>query len=483
MSGSKLPSCDFLGRSVVFRPGDDIFDVRALIDRSDKHVIVGLRYGDRTEKIPGNSYDYAFPANASISRPGSGTLRQSLVVETGSSLSRQFEAKAELSVNYAGVSVSGNASYSNRSSFKSDSMYGLWSLDQKTHSVFLDGDQTNNISDNFLQAVRNLPPWKPGDSSVRSQYQSFFRYWGTHYIKECFLGTRYQLRIVKEATSSDKKEEMSASIEAEYGSIVKAKGEVKSTAESAKYMRSCDTKCYVRGGEPTLAAKLADDPQDRTKFNAWAESRREGATDAIVNIRLEEFGTLLKNSSDQSHRRLGQQLSDAFNAVDMVTLEATLTMNAKRWSPANGEFSPVDARVWFSVSGPGISIDPISRQDCTLHEKTTTSFVANHSLSNDSLAGAMPIINYKEFVINCGINDTLGRYFPSGLPMSVRLKISGPASAGPVRFYFKTGCGEVSLCSPSQNPTFSVKKPDGKSFVEGAVELPNLLATGNYQAM
>ncbi|KAF4206729.1 hypothetical protein CNMCM8927_004502 [Aspergillus lentulus] len=456
------------GQSNHYNLRDDIFDVRSLLDRSDKHVIVGLKYGDRAEKIPGNPKDYVFPTNASISRPGSGTERQSLVVESGSTLSKEFEAKAELSVNYAGVSVSGSASYSQTSSFKSDSMYGLWSLDQKTHSIFLDGDQTSNISEDFLRAVRKLPSWKHDDSSVKSQYESFFRYWGTHYIKECYLGTRLWPRI------------------SEYGSIVKAKGEFKSTETSSKFMRSCDTKCYVRGGEATLAAKLADDPQDRTKFDAWVDSRKEGATDAIVNVRLEEFGTLLKNSSDESHQRLGQQLSDAFSSLDKVTIDATLTVHVKRWSPANGAFSPVDARVWFDVSGPRISIEPASRQGCTLHEQTRSSFVANFVLNSSRIVstlvgGANTLI--EEATKNAGLNDTLERYYPSGLPMSVRLKISGPASAGPVRFYFKTGCGEVTLRGSSQSSTFTIKKPDGRSFVEGVVVLPNLLATGDYEVV
>lgn len=32
---------------------------------------------------------------------------------------------------------------------------------------------------------------------VKSQHEPFFRYWATPYIKECYLGTWYQLRIVK----------------------------------------------------------------------------------------------------------------------------------------------------------------------------------------------------------------------------------------------------------------------------------------------
>ncbi|GFF60544.1 hypothetical protein IFM47457_05963 [Aspergillus lentulus] len=199
-------------------------------------------------------------------------------------------------------------------------------------------------------------------------------------------------------------------------------------------MRSCDTKCYVRGGEATVAAKLAGDPQDRTKFDAWVDSRKEGATDAIVNVRLEEFGTLLKNSSDESHQRLGQQLSDAFSSLDKVTIDATLTVHVKRWSPANGAFSPVDARVWFDVSGPRISIAPASRQGCTLHEQTTSSFVANFVLNSSQIVstlvgGANTLI--EETTKNAGLNDTLERYHPSGLPMPVRLQISGPASTKP----------------------------------------------------
>ncbi|GFG07134.1 hypothetical protein IFM61392_04702 [Aspergillus lentulus] len=255
---------------------------------------------------------------------------------------------------------------------------------------------------------------------------------------------------------------MTANIEAEYGSIVKAKGEVKSTEGVVKV--------YEIMRHQVLCPR----------------SRKEGATDAIVNVRLEEFGTLLKNSSDESHQRLGQQLSDAFSSLDKVTIDATLTVHVKRWSPANGAFSPVDARVWFDVSGPRISIDPASRQGCTLHEQTRSSFVANFVLNSSRIVstlvgGANTLI--EEATKNAGLNDTLERYYPSGLPMSVRLKISGPASAGPVRFYFKTGCGEVTLRGSSQSSTFTIKKPDGRSFVEGVVVLPNLLATGDYEVV
>ena len=89
----------------------------------------------------------------------------------------------------------------------------------------------------------------------------------------------------------------------------------------------------------------------------------------------------------------------------------------------------------------------------------------------------------KESLHQWGTKGLIERHQLAGLPMSVRLKISGPASAGPVRFYFKTRCGEVSLRCPSQNPTLSVNKQDGRSFIEGVVTLPNLLATGNYEAM
>ncbi|GAQ02957.1 hypothetical protein ALT_0278 [Aspergillus lentulus] len=394
MSSSMLASCDFLGRSIIFRPGDDIFDVSSLLDRSDKHVIVGLNYEDRTEKIPGNPKDY------------------------------EFEAKAELSVNYAGVSVSGSASYSQTSSFKSDSIYGLWSLDQKTHSIFLDGDQTSTISEDFRRA-----------------YKSFLGHWGTHYIKECYLGTRYLLRIVKKSESSDTKESMTANIEAEYGSIVKAKGEVKSTEASS--------------------------------------NRKDGATDAIVNVRLEEFGTLLKNKTARMN-----PISVWVNSCRMLSVPSIRCQGLG--FDAIIDTASVHHDIWFNVSGPRISIEPASRQGCTLHELTTSSYVANFALNSSNIVstlvgGADALI--EEATKFAGLNDTLERYHPLGLPMSVRLKISGLASAGPVRFYFKTGCGEVTLRGSSQSSSSTIKMPDGRSFVEGVVVLPKLLATGDYEVV
>ncbi|KAF5858729.1 hypothetical protein ETB97_003838 [Aspergillus alliaceus] len=184
-----------------------------------------------------------------MSRLGSKSLMQDLLVEYGSLLPKDFEAKAELSYNYAWVTVMGNSSYNYTSSFKSDSM-------------------------------------------------------------ECCRGIRYQLKVEQENAPNESKEIMSASVEAGYKGIVSVQDSVTSTTEISIYLRPCRPTCLVRGGDPSAAEKLMKDPENLEKFEAWVNSRTEGATDALINIRVEHYRTLLQRCPDQS-RPHGQQLSAA----------------------------------------------------------------------------------------------------------------------------------------------------------------------------
>ncbi|KAE8392837.1 hypothetical protein BDV23DRAFT_150585 [Aspergillus alliaceus] len=170
---------------------------------------------------------------------------------------------------------------------------------------------------------------------------------------------------------------MSASVEAGYKGIVSVQDSVTSTTEISIYLRPCRPTCLVRGGDPSAAERFMKDPENLEKFEAWVNSRTEGATDALINIRVEHYGTLLQRCPDQS-RPHGQQLSAAWKSLDREMLDEWLQMSVSRWSPATGAFYPIDARCWFSVSGASVSIEPVVRHFCTLHERTETRFMANY---------------------------------------------------------------------------------------------------------
>jgi hypothetical protein len=187
----------------------------------------------------------------------------------------------------------------------------------------------------------------------------------------------------------------------------------------------------------------------------------------VINIRVEEIPSLLERSPNQAHHDIGRKLSEALAYFERrVTINALLVMDVERWSPASGEFSPVDARLWFTIKGPGLRVDIGEiREDCTIHERTPTSFVLNYTMKRD---------------IFDAIQD--GRIKNYTSVARVELNLTGPASSS-VSLELRTGCGLVELrYPPGRGYSLRIIKPDGREYVTGRVRIPSLTATGTYTA-
>jgi MAC/Perforin domain len=113
-----------------------------------------------------------------------------------------------------------------------------------------------------------LPDWNSGALDVFEQYCNFFRSWGTHVVKACTFGGRYQLRVEHDMTKGETKQSFGANMRAEYDGVENISGDVsiKGSEEYKSYRAVRSTLACVRGGIPGDSIILSNAPDDLDKY-------------------------------------------------------------------------------------------------------------------------------------------------------------------------------------------------------------------------
>jgi hypothetical protein len=275
---------------------------------------------------PGSSNRYWLPANLRKTDTGAQTVESNVIVATGSELANDMEIDTRMSLSHAGFSAETPGGYRYSTSFKNNSLYGIYSSDQKVYSVGLkaDGETYKFVSSDYITAANDLPDWvavsKDGDETsleeateVFKKYQGFFTYYGSHVVEECFLGTRYQLQVERTETGIEKKEEFSQHVRAEYSGIFNATvdSSVKASSEYKEYLNQRCFQCKVLGGDRGAANMLAHSPTDTDKFDQWALSRADGEKDALLHIKTVGVNSFLERSDNEKHLEAAAKLTPA----------------------------------------------------------------------------------------------------------------------------------------------------------------------------
>ncbi|KAM3504182.1 hypothetical protein MY11210_008453 [Beauveria gryllotalpidicola] len=369
-----LPICTTLGCSINLAQSDiNPLDIQSVLNSSSKATIVGMSTKGGEVKPPGSSSSYWKPENAVIRDYGANTKSYDLYVETGEELSTKFGADANLSIAYGGLSVSASSQYSYESSFKSTSVYGNYSFDQKVYSVQL-ADPHKFVNSGLVDEAKVLKPWKQ-DEATYDKYRLFFEKWGTHVLIECFLGTRYQLAIEKLETSSEKKQEVKACVSLEYKGIVSGGGGAVDDRVYQAYLNTRKSDCLVLGGDKGKAGILARDPRSMEKFNNWQESRKVDAMEALLAAKAESLGIFLAASSVQSHIEASRRLKPALDYFSTFRLlSGVFTLDHPDSRLAEGL---ADASIGCSITPlPGLMVKPGHANGWTVNQLSPSSFTA-----------------------------------------------------------------------------------------------------------
>lgn len=222
-----------------------------------------------------------------------------MICESGSELAKSLNVTASVSASYAGVSVSSSAQYDDESSVKSAHMYGIYSLDSRSYSVYRDGHklERDDFDKELIEAAEKLPPWDK-TADILKVYTEFFNEWGTHVIGECYLGARCQLTIEIDEQSEEEIENFKVYVKAKCKGVVSASGDasVKKTEKYKQYEKHRNTTCLVRGGPQKTSVPLTNDPANAQLFKEWSNSL-DGKESDLIRVRVDSIGNLLKSSS------------------------------------------------------------------------------------------------------------------------------------------------------------------------------------------
>lgn len=271
--------------------------------------------------------EYRLPNNVTARLGNRKTTVNSLKVESGNDLASQLDVSASLSGSYAGFSASASGQYSFDSSMSSSKNYALLSVDHTSFTLNLKGHKEldTRISEEFVDDVEQLPTWDLKDS-VYERYMQFFDSWGTHIVKSCTFGARYQLKVEGQQTESQSKEEFEVNVSAEYSGVASVKGDV-SVKQGGSYKNYHKTRKFqtrVYGGSDSSNTTLANAPDDPEKyqeaFNSWAESLNDAAANNLISVQIDSVGNVLKNSSVQKHRDLAPKLVSALDYLASMRL-------------------------------------------------------------------------------------------------------------------------------------------------------------------
>ncbi|KAF5861527.1 hypothetical protein ETB97_012853 [Aspergillus alliaceus] len=389
-----LPICSVVGATVnLLSANIDPFDVRGTLDKSRRYPLVAADpENGTTVRPPGSADSYWLPANLRKMDIGAQTVESDVIIAAGSELVHDLETNPSLSISHAGLSVEGSGGFRYSTSLKNNSLYALYSSDQKVYSVGLkpDNEVYESVSEEFINAVNALPDWveisKDSDegsleeaSDVVKKYQNFFNYYGSHVIEECFLGSRYQLQIERTETSVEKKEEFACHVKAEYSGILNAPVDLSITASSEynDYLIQRRSQCKILGGDTGPANVLAHSPTHTDKFDEWMSSRTVEPTHALLHIKTSGVNTFLERSGNEEHQEAGAKLTPALEYLgNLYTIKgslSTLFLASSGWVELSVTPLPgVSVRV---VDKPSVVISQLSASSVKVQSVVKESYI------------------------------------------------------------------------------------------------------------
>jgi hypothetical protein len=238
-------------------------------------------------------------------------------------MANRFSAEAEFSANYAGVSASAGAQYSQDAVFKSTHMYAVYSYDQRLYWVRFDQTWYDHFDSDFIDKAEKLPVWKL-DRGTYNKYFDFFEEWGTHLIMKCHAGTRCHLKDEQAESSEERVEDFKANVKVAYKGLFGLDLTYTNKKEWESYQKMHKKVLRVLGGDNDKAGKLGNNPTQKN-FEEWAASREKNKH-SLVHAEIQSIGTLLSKSPIESLRELAKdRLSPAIAyASNFITLEGII---------------------------------------------------------------------------------------------------------------------------------------------------------------
>jgi hypothetical protein len=208
-------------------------------------------------------HKYRIPAYASGAENTSGYFVED-TVDTRESFQNSIAATASVEVGYGAFGGQMEASYGRSVANSSEFHYSYRNFYSRLAIISLLRDQAiKALSDEFIARYEALP--NKADGSTLDQFAEFFNDFGIYVTSQLNLGAALEYYVAVSQSAQLSKTDIGAQVKVQYKSLYSTgavSSDIETTQQWQKYRASSSVNIVVRGGDPSIIAKMGNvDPQ------------------------------------------------------------------------------------------------------------------------------------------------------------------------------------------------------------------------------
>ncbi|MEM9461250.1 MAG: hemopexin repeat-containing protein [Myxococcota bacterium] len=256
-----LPGLDIVGRGLLLRPHCPYELKGVLFGHADP-----WSYWSRETK-----QEYEVPAGYGVDdsppTPRGAALNQIQIEESWERFSKQRRLDTSAASGLGTFTVSASAHLGQELRSEEDAFYGVRSSFVALWCVYLEDPSR------AFEPIDTSGLPTPFDPKHREAYDTFFRRYGTHFVKRAWVGGKADIMFSVAKSSSMTKAQIQAGLQASFGAIASA--EVQAEQQRSREQLRSQSQCTVagRGGDEFKLAALSS--LDEARYNEWIRTIRD----------------------------------------------------------------------------------------------------------------------------------------------------------------------------------------------------------------
>jgi len=262
-----IPGSDIIGRGIYIRPRQP-YELKPVLFNQISQTPKSGSFQTYTHSSTGKSYRVpaGYAVNPSPPLPADQSFGQTLVEESWSRFSKELTLNANVSTSNTSVI---DASAFQASTVKSgeDSYYALKSSFVPLWNLYMPSvpDTMSSKLSDLMPKEKERDAFAKFDWAHRAKYAKIFDRYGTHFVKNVWVGGNAALVFSVAKSSLLSTNEIRAAVNATLGGV---KGTSNTSLETFHSNSSC--KVFGNGGDSLLLAKLSR--FDEGAYNTWLDS-------------------------------------------------------------------------------------------------------------------------------------------------------------------------------------------------------------------
>lgn len=284
-----IPGSDIIGRGIYIRPRQP-YELKPVLFKQKPN---GGSFQCHMRPLTGKTYSVpeGCAVNPSPPLPTDQSFGQTLIEESWSRFAKRLTMNASASASDKSVSIDASAFQANSMKSDEDSYYALrssfvplWDLYMPSFPDTLSKELEDQIPEDWKQKY-------DFDWSNRDKYADIFNRYGTHFVKNVWVGGKATLVFTVAKSSNISTNEIRAAVQASLGEVAKGSASAEQMMSLETFRSNSSCKVFGSGGDGLELARLSG--FDNDAYNNWLKTVEK--VPAAIQIGVAGIWTLIKD--------------------------------------------------------------------------------------------------------------------------------------------------------------------------------------------